>query len=162
MLPPRLAQPPSLELLKLVAAYTDKLNSLVQGEKGYRELLRLCKPAFSNFRAAIRHTAPRFIPRLAEQSHADTPSHALDSPPSGVFVFGAPRPKTNLPRGLAVSPSLTASNETKAEPPFQLSFRAMSVEPAIQHSATGPGDNVSEYSEDSDDDGDPELRAKYG
>lgn len=71
-LPARLAQAPPLELMKLITVYTDKLNDIAQGDKGDRELLRLCKPTYGNFRAAIRRTAPRFIPRQSQRPHFST------------------------------------------------------------------------------------------
>jgi hypothetical protein len=173
-LPPRLAQTPSLELLKLITAYTDKLGSIAQGDKGDGELLRLCKPAFTNFRAAIRHTAPYFVPRLAQQSRISKP-HAADTnsaenSPKLHKSLANLRPKEN--------PHLTLA---KQYPPTLHALEAKSVSPpesyAIQphhpgrngdvyaegHPARDP-DNVRdvscEYSEDSDDGGDHEPRSK--
>ena len=58
--------------MKLITVYTDKLNNIAQGDKGDRELLRWCKPTYGNFRAAIRRTAPHFIPRQSQRSHFST------------------------------------------------------------------------------------------
>ena len=127
-MPPRLAHP-SLELLKLTTAYTDKLNSIAKGEP-----LRLCKPYSSEFRAAIRRTAPRFIPRLAEQPRATSPS----------------------------SPMLSHPDKEGTETLFSGSSSPNPDDFDEQHSATEPDGNASEYSEDSDNDGRPEPRAKYG
>ena len=134
-LPPRLAQAPSLELLKLIASYTDKLSSIAQGDKGDGGLLRQCKPAFSNFRAAIRRTAPHFIPT----------SHAM-----GIVSDEEP-----LESNLGLPP---ASIPAEFVPlPESYSDRYSTTDGA-GHPAS---DVTSEDSEDSDDGGVREPRSRY-
>jgi hypothetical protein len=173
-LPPRLAQTPSLELLKLITAYTDKLGSIARGGKGDGELLRLCKPAFTNFRAAIRHTAPYFVPRLAQQSRISTPNAAdtnsTQNSPEPHKSLANLRPKMSAHPALAKQylPSLRALEANSASLPE--SYAIQPHDPgrnggvyAKGHPARDP-DNVRdvscEYSEDSDDGGDHEPRSK--
>jgi hypothetical protein len=152
-LPPRLAQAPSLELLKLISAYTDKLNSIAQGNKGDGELLRKCKPAFGNFRAAVRHTAPRFIPRLAQQSHTSMPS-ALGANSDEEL----PEPYSEPPH----TPAYLDSNEGQAESEFGFAHHSTASGDIYEqvHSAQDC-DVTCEYSEDSDDGEGHESRSKH-
>jgi len=62
--------------MRLIAAYTDRLNSIVQGDKGYHGLLSLRQPTFDEFGAAIWRTVPHFTISPAERSHVLSPDAA--------------------------------------------------------------------------------------
>ena len=137
---------------------------IAQGDKGNGELLRQCKPAFSNLRAAIRHTAPHFIPRLAQQSmlyamgagsDEKLAKSYADSPPSRVFQVVTPprRRVSKLKKSRATTLSVL---EPEEQLDSELDWAYRSTTNAEELSALDP-----EYSEDSDDGGDHESRSKH-
>ena len=131
---------------------------IAQGDKGNSELPRQCRPAFSNLRAAIRHTAPHFIPRVAPKP----PLYALGAGPD----MGVPKFRFNLPLGSALQ-ATTSNRFGKAKPfgypakpsPTRRAPLFQATDPCVEQPPFDPEEHP-DYSEDSDDGGDHESRSK--
>ena len=61
-LPPGVAENPASELLRIVTSFSTEFGQLCSGVSDYAQLIQQCKPAYDDFKTAIRRTAPDFRP----------------------------------------------------------------------------------------------------